>query len=156
MTKERFDQLLEAQLPTLLLQAKLLRHNIEDAEDLLQDTIVLMLEKRNYYQNKNFGAWAYTLLLNLKRNLSRKVELVEYSDKINELEEIFYDCTEQVLDIRKSLEEVSATMQETTELFLQGYLYEEIAQQQAIGLGTVKSRINRARKQLQTLLSDYR
>lgn len=156
MRKERFNELLEAQLPTLQFHAQLFMHDSDQAQDLVQDAVLLMLEKRGTYQDSNFGGWSYTLLYNLKRNLSRKRREAEYNDDINCYDSAYLERTDEELDIDYSLNKVSSALRHTTELYLKGYLYEEIAQLQKIELGTVKSRINRARKQLQKILKDYR
>lgn len=156
MRKERFNELLEAQLPTLQFHAQLFMHDSDQAQDLVQDAVLLMLEKRGTYQDSNFGGWSYTLLYNLKRNLSRKPREAEYNDEMNIYDSAYHDRTDEELDIDFSLNKVSSALRDTTKLYLKGYLYEEIAQLQKIELGTVKSRINRARKQLQKILKDYR
>ena len=156
MTKERFELLLVKQLPKLLSHAQSYMRKTDYAEDLVQDTVLLMLEKFNTYRDDNFEAWAYTLQLNTKRNYSRRMKIVEYCDMLEIYEKGYCDNIEENIDIRNSINMVTSTMRHTAELFLQGYLYEEIAEQQAIGLGTVKSRINRARKQLQAVLQEYK
>lgn len=156
MRKERFDQLLETQLPTLQFHAQLFMHNRDDAQDLLHDAVLLMLEKRGTYQDSNFGGWSYALLYNLKRNLSRKKNDIEYLDNTNIPEIGYPNNSDEEIDVRTSLNRVSPTLRDTAILYLQGYLYEEIAQMQAIEVGTVKSRISRARKQMQNILKDYR
>ena len=156
MTKERFELLLVKQLPKLLSHAQSYMLKTDYVEDLVQDTVLLMLEKFNTYRDDNFGAWAYTLLLNTKRNYSRRMKIVEYCDMLEIYDKGYYDYIEENIDIRNSINMVTSTMRHTAELFLQGYLYEEIAEQQAIGMGTVKSRINRARKQLQAVLQEYK
>lgn len=156
MTKERFYYLLESRLPQMQLQALHFVHNDEDAKELMQNTVLQMLEMREEYQDKNFGAWANSVLFNQRRNLSRRKEVIEYCEEIDEYDELYCDYTEEQIDIDCALESVSATMRSTAELFLQGYRYEEIAKMQEIGMGTVKSRINRSRNLLQTILRDYR
>ena len=156
MRKEEFYKLIATQLPTLLLQAHTLMHNDCDAEDLLQDTLLLILEKRSTYVNNNFGAWAYALLYNLWRNITRHRNDVVYSDNLSEYERCYHNNIEKEYDIRHSLATVSHKHRSTIELYLQGYQYDEIAQQQELEMGTVKSRISRARKHLQSLLQEYR
>lgn len=41
-------------------------------------------------------------------------------------------------------------------MYVSGYKYEEIAEKLNLPMGTVKSRIFTTRRQLRTLLSDYR
>lgn len=126
----------------------------DEAQDLLQDTLLLILEKIDHYKEQNFDGWTFTLLTNLHRNklrhntLRENIVIVEYGHKdSNRIEE---QC-----DIATAIDSLPSIYRETIILMLKGYKYNEIGQRLEISTGTVKSRIARARQMMQQTLRDY-
>lgn len=126
----------------------------DEAQDLLQDTLLLILEKIDHYKEQNFDGWTFTLLTNLHRNkllhntLRENIVIVEYNHKdSNRIEE---QC-----DIATAIDSLPSIYRETIILMLKGYKYNEIGQRLDISTGTVKSRIARARQMMQQTLRDY-
>ena len=156
MTKERFEPLLVKHLSRLLLVAQQHTRICEDAEDLLQDTVLLLLERVESYTEGNFGAYCYTLLHNLYRNSTRRSHIIEAVEDLS-----LYDCHSEehhydYEDIIKSIEKLPPHSANAIKMYINGYHYDEIASQLHVSIGTVKSRISRARTMLQSWLKEYR
>ncbi len=137
----------------------------ERAEDLVQETFVRVHKHLHRYdQNRKFSTWAYTIAGNLAknelRNRSRNPLVLFQTIKKNwdadhrplEWEDPKYrpDDLFRKRDLRAKVEEVVAELTEHhREVFvlreLEGKTYEEISEITGVNLGTVKSRLNRAR-----------
>ncbi len=135
------------------------------AEDLVQETFVRVHKHLHRYdQNRKFSTWAYTIAGNLAknelRNRSRNPMVLFQTLKKNwdadhrplEWEDPRYkpDDLFAKRDLKEKVEEVVAELPDHhREVFvlreLEGKTYEEIAEITGVNLGTVKSRLNRAR-----------
>ena len=111
----------------------MLTQNRGDANDLLQDTMFKALANRDkYISDTNFKGWAFTIMKNIFRNKCHR------DSHINSLLDPYDEYITPFL------------------MHHAGFKYEEIVKHMHIPLGTVKSRIYYARKELQVLLKDYR
>lgn len=146
MTQNNWNFLLSNALPMLQLYAQHYTHTREDAEDLLQDTLLHIMERQQFYYDSNFDGWAYKTLIHLCLNHSRKRRNISIHDVSVDLTDDLIYC-ETTID----LGELQQPFRETMELLVAGYGYDEIARIQHISMGTVKSRIHRARKKLECL-----
>ncbi len=140
----------------ILLQAEYITRNKEDAQDLLQDTLLALLERKDHYNDINFSGWCYIHLQHIYLNqLRRQKHNIFISDtSFVEIPDTSFKGLK--IDIESAIDNLSPTYTTTMLLYLEGYSYEEIALQQKTSIGTVKSRISRARNQLQTILKDYK
>jgi RNA polymerase sigma-70 factor (ECF subfamily) len=147
--------------------------NPDDAQDLVQDTYYKAY--KSYHQFKsgtNSKAWMFMILkntfINNYRKLKREPSKVDYDDIENIYEEIKSDWTNDNnldLDFYQNLldDDLSAALAKLPikmkEVFLlcdlEGYSYEEIADIVKVPVGTVRSRLHRARKFLQEELFGY-
>lgn len=144
----------------------------ELAEDLVQDTLVKLYTHRNSYREiAKFSTWIYTVAGNLARTELRKrkrratfsMSSLKHGDR-----EFDYpaDGVEPVDkheggaiegQIKWALGQLPVHFRTVIILRdVQELSYEEISKIVRIPLGTVKSRVNRARLRLQELLSDIR
>ncbi len=141
--------------------------NRESAEDLVQETTLKVLDNsEKYTENTNFKGWVFTIMRNIfineYRRQVRSNTVVDTSDEsylLNVPTETELATPEGSLaerEISKAINTISDDYQVPFKLFLAGYHYTEIADRMNLPLGTVKSRIFFARKQLQGLLKDYR
>ena len=156
MTRERFEPLLIEHITQLSLMAQQQTSHCEDAKDLLQDTILLMLERVETYEDLNFRGYSYTLLHNLYRNSTRKNHIINSVEDLSLYDyrsEEHQDCYNEIIRSIERLPQRNAT---AIRMYIDGYQYDEIATQLHISIGTVKSRISRARTQLQSQLKEYR
>lgn len=118
--------------------------NRDDALDLLQDTTLKVLDNQEkFVDNVNFTGWVMTVMRNLFINNYHKI-VRDSPDKVYQIQEI-----------TKAVAELNDEVKIPFSLFLNGYKYHEIAEQLNLPLGTVKSRIFFARKELQQKLKDY-
>ena len=137
----------------------------ERAEDLVQETFVRVHRHLHRYdQNRKFSTWAYTIAGNLAknelRNRSRNPLVLFQTIKKNwdadhrplEWEDERYrpDDLFRKRDLKARVEEVVAELPEHHRVVfvlreLEGKTYEEISEITGVNLGTVKSRLNRAR-----------
>ena len=147
--------------------------NSDDAQDLVQDTYYKAY--KSYHQFKsgtNSKAWMFMILkntfINNYRKLKREPSKVDYDDIENIYEEIKSTWTNDNnldLDFYQNLldDDLSAALaklpMKMKEVFLlcdlEGYSYEEIADIVKVPVGTVRSRLHRARKFLQEELFGY-
>ena len=141
-------------------------------EDLLQETFLRVYRNRHSYQRiAKFSTWLYTIAGNLARSEYRKrkrrrmysLQSVNRDNEEYELQlpdETFRpdnhaESTIQDKYIQDALNEIPESFREVVVLRdVQQLAYEEIAEITGLPMGTVKSRINRGRSKLQSLLKD--
>jgi RNA polymerase sigma-70 factor (ECF subfamily) len=129
----------------------------EEAEDLLQETYVRVWEhRRNFDDRYCFSTWVYTIAMNLGRNELRKRRKVKFFglfDRENNPIDVEDPSAEHsggigVL-IDRAVKKLPARYREAFELRdLQELSYDEIGDVLGVPVGTVKSRVNRARNLL--------
>jgi RNA polymerase sigma-70 factor (ECF subfamily) len=147
--------------------------NSDDAQDLVQDTYYKAYKSFHQFKSgTNSKAWMFMILkntfINNYRKLKREPSKVDYDDIENIYEEIKSDWTSDNnldLDFYQNFldDDLSAALaklpMKMKEVFLlcdmEGYSYEEIADIIKVPVGTVRSRLHRARKFLQEELFGY-
>jgi RNA polymerase sigma-70 factor (ECF subfamily) len=149
------DQLV-SEIPRLRRFAQGLVRNREIADDLVQDTLVWALTAEHRFQPGNVRVWLIVILLNLNRNRIR--HLARRGPHVG-VEEIDQSLTPPSLapplDILMALEHLSEDQREVLLLIgLEGLSYGECAQALSIPVGTVMSRLSRARQALRQLLGE--
>jgi RNA polymerase sigma-70 factor (ECF subfamily) len=135
----------------------------DEAKDLVQETFYKSLKHCDKYVDEaNFKAWTSTILKNTFINNYRKNILQAiYRDQNKEL--LFYNRTNysgydnpdsaySVLEIIQHIGQLKDKFRIPFEMHLNGYKYTEIADELTINIGTVKSRIFMARRQLKEKL----
>lgn len=166
--KKDFEQELIGFQPNMFSFALSLTADRNNAEDLMQETSLRVLNNREKYRNNtNFKGWVFTIMRNLFiNNYHRSVRTQSIIDSNADLSLIGSQRDTEGLgtpDHELSLKEINTAIEALDEayklpftLYLSGFKYTEIAEQLQLPLGTVKSRIFFARKQLQEQLSDFR
>lgn len=140
---------------------------VEDAEDLVQETMYKILKNSSKFVNdQNFKGWTFTILKNIfindyRKNAKRKqINDTTSNDYFLNLSELYSqespDYVMSEKEIRKAITSFPDDLRIPFNLYLSGYAYQEIADKVGIPLGTVKSRIFFARKKLQKVLKDFR
>lgn len=147
-----------------------LTSNPSQADDLVQETMLKAYRAwHQFKQGTNARAWLLTILRNSFINEYRKVRNRSPSLDISELEghSVFEDIQdsdpegsffEQIVDeeVLRAIDTLPDDFRDTLVLSdLEGMTYQEIAEITGVPVGTVKSRLFRARKALQKLLYDY-
>ena len=140
--------------------------NPDDAEDLLQDTYLKVIQNENSYkEDTNLKAWVITIMKNTFINNYRRKQRSKVF--IDQSEDLFYlsnsvssnednaDMHLYYTEINKKIQEKKEEQKKPFEMFIDGYKYQEIADEMNISIGTVKSRIFFMRKRLMEELNDY-
>jgi len=156
--KATFQADLLASTPSLRAFAMSLVGDPIRADDLVQDTIVRTLQKRHAFApGTNFQAWAFTVMRNLfyseHRRRRREVEDVDglHAARLSVLPE--QPGSLRFAELRGALATLPHEQREAVLLIgAAGLTYEEAAQVCATKVGTIKSRVNRARTRLTRLL----
>lgn len=139
----------------------------EEAKDLIQETTLRVLDNHEkYYENVNFKGWVFTIMHNIfvnnYRRMVRSQTIIDQTDNLYHLsmpQNSGFDSPEgayTVAEINKALNSFADEYRVPFQMHVQGYKYEEIADQLGLPIGTVKSRIFFARKRLQEMLKDYK
>lgn len=146
--------------------------DMKECEDLLQETFLRVYRNRHSYRRiAKYSTWLYTIAGNLARSEYRKrkrrrlysLQSVNRDDEEYEVEipdETFSpdkhtESTIQDFFIQEALHQIPKEFREVVVLRdVQQLAYEEIADITGLPMGTVKSRINRGRTKLQSLLKE--
>lgn len=140
-----------------------LTKDYEDARDLFQETAFRAVKNRDKFAaGTNFKAWTFTIMKNIFINNYRKK--MKVNTVIDRTDNNFYlNSGKQTI---RNEGDANIMMEELTEMidgledgiripFLrhyEGYKYQEIADEMQLPLGTVKSRIFFARKEMKEIL----
>lgn len=148
-----------AVLPHLRAFARFLTGHRERADDLVQDAVVRALTAAHQFQpGTNFKAWMFTILRNLFYNEGRKSRMkTDTLDEMNESQHAMGPTQESGLefdDFRRAFWRLTEEQREVLILVgASGVSYEEAAVICGCAIGTIKSRVSRARSQLTRILS---
>jgi RNA polymerase sigma-70 factor, ECF subfamily len=152
-----FGQRIEAAIPALRRYARALTRDTETADDIVQDTLVRALRSEHLFHDGDVRAWLYTILTNLNRNrlrsLSRRPTLTPITD--NDAAITGPDTGSR--DIARALDDLAEDQRAALLLVvLEGLTYREVAEIQGVPIGTVMSRLARARMQIKAYLDGER
>ena len=147
-------------------------NDIESAEDIVQDALLKVYTHKHYYKNiAKFSTWLYTIAGNLAKTELRKKKtrkVTNLSQMGPEDKDFELTSNEPETDKATQNEYLEKRIQiainklplhfKTVTILreIQELSYEEISKIVDVPLGTVKSRINRARLQLQKELKDFK
>jgi len=142
----------------------------ESCTDVVQETMIKFYKNKDSYKSiAKFSTWIYTIAGNLakteyKRRRRRQIfSINSYGEEKENYEipdesyrpDVMTDSGIKDQIIQKALLKISTAYREAVILRdIQKLSYEEISEIMGIEVGTVKSRINRGRAQLQKLLKD--
>lgn len=164
---ELFRDKLVKEQDMLLRYAYSLTSDLPEAEDLVQDTMLRALNNRGkYVENVNFNGWLITIMRNLFINnyqrKSRQREVIDKNVDIATLPHLtsgsYFQPDEafNLGEINGAIDRLGEINRVPFRMFLSGYKYNEIAEKLDVPVGTIKSRIFWARKELQKSLSEMR
>jgi len=153
-----FRDALLAAVPSLRAFAISLSSNVDRADDLVQDTLVRAISNAHRFEpGTNLNAWLFTILRNLFHSEYRKRRR-EVEDPDGAYAEQLTSQPEQGArldfeDFRSALAILPSEQREALLLVgASGFSYEETAAICGCAVGTVKSRVNRARSRLSSML----
>lgn len=165
MSTLEFNHLLTSNRPIMRGFAINFTRNVEDAEDLIQDTFLKALKYKDRFEDgTNFKGWLYTIMRNIFLNNCKKQQLgrnifgpsadsIQYELGSHSENNIYRTINES--DIRVAIDHLRQDLRKPFEMAFEGYQYEEIAQEMGVPTGTIKSRIFNARKRLMEDLKDF-
>lgn len=153
-----FKEAMLAALPSLRAFAMSLCGRHDQADDLVQETVMKAWAKRDDFTlGTNMNAWLFTILRNLFYSQMRKRGR-EVSDPDGAFSQRLSSPAAQlgVMDLRDfkaALDRLPLDQREAILLVgASGFTYEEAATICGCAIGTIKSRVNRARNRLQEML----
>ncbi len=148
-----------AAVPSLRAFAISLCGNVDRADDLVQEALLRAWANLDSFEpGTNMSAWLFTILRNLFRSEYRKRRR-EVEDADGSYAESLTSLPDQTShleldEFRRALNQLPADQRESLILVgASGFSYEEAAQICGCAVGTIKSRVNRARSRLAELLS---
>ncbi len=140
-----------------------LTRNKEDAKDLMQETAMLAYANLHRFEpGTHFKSWVSTIMRNSFINNYRKMKTrnkvekpVEDLVSVVENKAVSNQAGSMIMqkELTNILEKLSNDYKVPFLMFFQGYHYDEIAEHMNLPIGTVKSRIFYARKQLKDMIS---
>jgi RNA polymerase sigma-70 factor (ECF subfamily) len=160
-------------LPALKSFALKMTNDIEEADDLVQDTMLKAFRFWDKFERgTNCKAWLFQIMknsfINNYRKFSKEPNMVDYDDIQNFYETIKSDdvktqhyqndafsdiLDDEIVDALSKLPDDFRTIVFLSDI--EGYTYEEIADFMDCPIGTVRSRLHRARKMLYSMLFNY-
>ena len=141
-----------------------LTKNFEDSKDLYQETAFRALTNEDKFrQGTNLKAWLFTIMRNIFINNYRKK--VKANTILDATDNLYYlnagsktvsnsgESSVTMEELRKLVDALDDSIRIPFMMHYYGYKYQEIAEQLDLPLGTVKSRIFFARKELKTQIA---
>ena len=172
--RSKFEGLVAPLLDSMYRTALRMTRNRNDAEDLVQETYLKAHRFWDRYEaGTNCRAWLYKILTNTRINQAVKASKRPHEVDFSDVESVLAQSGSEELELPTQGEihlfadlledEVKAALEAVPEDFrlvlilyvMEGFAYKEIAEILGIPIGTVMSRLYRARKQLQASLHEY-
>lgn len=144
----------------------------QDALDVLQESMLKVYRHLGQFKaDSRFDTWVYRIVVNTCNDFLRKNQFrykVDSLHRVRDEEETTLDLPDrgptpaQALDAKETMEMILACLEqidpEQKEVIvlrdIQGFSYDEISEILQCSIGTVKSRINRARHKLRDLIRE--
>lgn len=164
VTRERaFEERVVPELDVLLRVATSLTRNVAEAEDLVQDTLLRAYRAIDRFDGRHPRAWLLTILRNAHKNRGRRrPDLMRDPDTATrrmEAAEPGVSAETTAMDrrfdgaVEEAFERLPSKMRAIVELVdLDGLSYREAADVLGVPVGTVMSRLHRARKRIRRRL----
>lgn len=166
MSQLEFNNRLDQMSSLLHSFAYNLTKNVEDAKDLFQETAYRALTNRDKFRpGTNFKAWLFTIMKNIFINNYRKK--TKANTIMDSTDNLFYlnsgasvisnqaESNIMMKELINMIEKLDETIKIPFLMHYQGFKYQEIADYLDLPLGTVKSRIFFARKELKDHITSH-
>lgn len=157
-SRSAFRQQLVASIPKLRAFALSLASHADHADDLVQETLMKAWHHQHSFQaGTNIKAWLFTILRNeyfsQLRKRKREVEDADGDYAAGVTTPGAQEAQLDMADLRIALQQLPDDQREAVVLVgASGFSYQEVAEICGVPVGTVKSRVNRARGKLAALL----
>ena len=152
---------IETLLPRLSSFARFLTKNASDADDLVQDSVQRALLKSNQFTpGTNLRAWMFTIMRNTHINEIRRRARRGITTDAFACEDLFpvaagQEERMQLHDLSRAFDRLSDDHRAVVEMAgIQGRSYQEMSDQLGVPVGTIRSRLSRARAQLSDMMSE--
>ena len=155
-----FHRLIEQQIPRLRRYARALTRNRERGDDLVQDTILRALAKEHLWQpGTDLRAWLFTIMHNQNVNAVRRSLREGAAVSLQEMSSTLVATTtdpitrRQLRELERAIDELPGEQRQVILLVgLEGMNYAETAEILNVPIGTVRSRLSRARENLRQVM----
>ena len=159
-----FELLLERYQNAFLRKALSIIKTKEDAEDIVQETFIKIYRNCDKFKPKegaSFGSWAYKILINT--SLTHYQKNKRKKDMFADIPQEFYELIPEKADMleKKNMEDyISSVFSRMPKMFsrvlrmhfIEGWGYKEIAQNEGVSEGAVKTRVYRAKKEFKKII----
>ena len=151
--KENAARLLDVHGDSVLRMAYSYMHNMQDAEDILQETLIRYMQAAPEFENETHArAWLLRVAANLSKN---RIEYNRYrmADELNE--ELVAEEREDLSFVWEAVKSLPVTYRETIHLFYrEGFKTAQIAEILGEKEATVRSHLKRGREKLREILKE--
>ena len=151
--KENAARLLDVHGDSVLRMAYSYMHNMQDAEDILQETLIRYMQAAPEFENESHArAWLLRVAANLSKN---RIEYNRYrmTDELNE--ELVAEEREDLSFVWEAVKSLPVTYRETIHLFYrEGFKTAQIAEILGEKEATVRSHLKRGREKLREILKE--
>lgn len=155
-TQRQLLQELEQLIPRLRRYARSLTRDETRADDLVQDTLIRAIDKLHLFEpGTNLVAWLFTIMRNIHINALRSAKWEREQDPSDfELPVPGLQISNLALrDLARAMGALPADQRETVLLVaVEGLAYQDAAEIMSVPIGTVRSRLSRARSRLRQLM----
>jgi len=148
-------------LPALTRFARSLTRNEDQANDLVQDTVERALNKAHLFDGSNLRSWMFTICRRVFLNQIRSAKTRGVSVPVEDAPQARLSMS-QTQEMKMHFQDVADAFKEMplndrvilSLIVIDGLKYDEAAEVLDIPVGTVRSRLSRARSKLEELISD--
>lgn len=137
--------------------------NDRDSEDIMQEVFLKVYHALGTFRGSSqFSTWLYRISVNTTYDFLRKRKHMTVHEDISKAQAVVDETSQQALSVKEKKEEVQKALESIPLHYrsavvlkdIEGLGYAEIARVLGCSIGTVESRIHRARQLLKTKLSD--
>jgi RNA polymerase sigma-70 factor (ECF subfamily) len=154
-----FHSLVEQEIPRLRRYARALTRETNRADDLVQDTLLRAISKSHLWQEgTDIRAWLFTIMHNQHVNSVRRALREEVTVSVEQVASTLVATSDpttsrQLHELEHALDHLSEGQRQVVMLVgLEGMTYDEAAKILGVPIGTVRSRLGRARDALRGLM----
>jgi RNA polymerase sigma factor (sigma-70 family) len=166
MTAIEFKKTVQKEGSSLRHYAYQLTKNVEDTNDLVQDTMLKALTYQDKFTDgTNLKGWLYTIMkntfINNYRRMVKRNTFIDQTDNEYYLDSVSHSTRNYgessfiMKDLQAAIETLPVNLKKPFTMNFNGFKYHEISKILDIPIGTVKTRIFVARRQLREQLNGY-
>jgi RNA polymerase sigma-70 factor (ECF subfamily) len=147
-------------MPALRRFARTFERSPSDVEDLVQDAVVKALGNlHQFHEGSSMKSWLFTIIRNVycsKYKINKRFVLCGDVEMVTDrqLMPSTQEWTLRASEVAKAISDLDAPKQQVLMMVIDGVSYENIAEACGCELGTIKSRIARARSSLMVSLGE--